>query len=191
MLYFDGALISFRCQIEGQEVGVAEVRYFRDEADCITEEDVINESGSSLYSAVDLEKHIRADSKISFVSNGSSGEYGPTQMPSELRHASAPAALALDSLKELAIQPTSPRSSRRPILAMDTWKDTAPDLSPSSPPDRSQTKRKMSFLTLRTKRDSPQDRHSGKFLGPSPLADLPLDERLSGVYQKGWARRRK
>lgn len=170
VLYFDGALISFRCNIEGHEVGVAEVKYFQDEADCTTEEDLISESNTSLRE--NATKHIRADSKISKISIVSDSS-------SERAVAQPPVALGLD--KETAGTPTSPKTALEEKERKKREKE-------KKQKEKERKRDNQHYLFgLRTKRDSPHEHHHHhRFLAPSAASVLPVDERLNKVYRKGW-----
>lgn len=175
VLYFDGALISFRCKIEDREVGVAEVTYFQNHDGCLTEQDLRSDSEPSLVSAAEHagEKEVvRADSFRS-DSTVDSGIVSAQAMDAiKKRNPSAPAILGLD--KETASSSHLPPSPSSTTVA--TQKE----------------KQKRRFWGIRTGRDTPtsprrDSHHRSFFMAPNPLMDLSMEDRLNGSHVR-WNR---
>lgn len=164
VLYFDGALITFRCNIEGQEVGVAEVNDFQNDIDYVTAEDPTSESEPSLLEK--RGKHFRVDSKIS-IGSESSSSVNLSQLPSK-------------SKDDLMPVPSRKGKGKETVLA-------SPPSSPPAPPERKQ--KKKNIFNMWTGRDRTGEQHYSHILAPSGAWELPKEKRLNGVYRKGWTPR--
>lgn len=192
VLYFDGALISFKCRVGDEEVGVASVRYFdfHHGPDGGTEEDLHTPPSRQSVVSVDARAG-RKDSKVSFANHDRSEENilaaGPSTAaatePRLRRHRPQSAPNALDIGKETgaATTPTSPL--------------VPPSTNQQPPGPKPEKKAHHFFPGLRTKRDTDGTTAEprSRFLAPGAAMDLPPEDikgRLDRVYQKGWEPRK-
>lgn len=186
VLYFDGALISFKCRVGDDEVGVASVRYFdfHHGPDGGTEEDLHGPPSRQSVVSVDATAH-RKDSKVSFADHDRSEENMLAASPSTAaapeprrhrhRPQSAPDALGIGKETGAAAMPSPPLAP--------------PPANPSSSP-KPEKKPHHFFPGLRTKRDTGSTEPRPRFLAPGAAMDLPRERRLDKVYQKGWEPRK-
>lgn len=170
VLYFDGALISFRCKIEDQEVGVAEVSYFK-KCDSIQVA-----TSAAIADALEKEigKHERADSKISISVRSSNGSL-EQQRPSASLQGHMPSA-DQDSMLLMTPSPLSSPSSETPTITPPVGDEHTGLIDgkkgKGKGKEKEGKKKRTAFFTgMFTTRDVPPPSMSPTAAGPSsPLA---------------------